>query len=239
MKRAFVRALWGIHDKSHRVLRRLYRVDQNILQLKKNKFNEPFITYVFGQENYDSLQKLGFENLILLNKEPHSWDPLKFQYRHKLEILRYAMEVDGYDEIVHMDWDCFPTKKLPIDFWDVLGKKEKFQACLMQYHRPKCLWRETDQRKLSNGGYVYIRDKNVPSDIIKLWEKTDKIFLISAEPAMSQYTDNLVGGWKGIEKYWELFEPESCRLSRCSVYSKDPTKTKPNLCFVHYQGGRN
>lgn len=238
MKRAFVRALWGVHDKSHRVLRRLYRVDQNILALRKNKFNEPFITYVFGEENFKNLKDLGFENLILLNKEPHSYDPLKFQYRHKLEILRYAMEEDGYDEIVHMDWDCYPIKKLPVEFWDILGKKEKFQACLMQYHRPKCLWRKTDQRKLPNGGFVYIRDKAVPSELIKVWEQTDKKFLISAEPAMGKYTDNLIGGWQGIDKYWDLFEPDVCNLKRCSVYPQEKKDTK-NTCFIHYQGGRS
>jgi hypothetical protein len=232
MKRAFIRALWGVHDKSNRILKRRYRTDLNMNDIKKNQFNEPFITYVFGEENFRYLKNSGFDNCILLTKEPNKYDLVNETYRHKLEILRYAMEEDGYDEIVHMDWDCIPTKKLSVNFWNELGAKESFQACLMQYKRDKCPWRKIDQKKVPNGGYCYIRKKEIPSQIIKIWGSTENENKRSCEPAMGLYLDKLHGEWIGVEKYLALHEPMSCILSSRSVYKKD----KKDYCFIHYAG---
>jgi hypothetical protein len=231
-----MRAFWGINDTSHRILNRKFRVDRNIKGLLRNKLNTDFITYVFGENNMQFLQKLGVKNCILIHKEPHKYDPINAQYMHKLEALRYAMEVDGYDEMVHLDWDCIPKKRVDDEFWRLLQQKQSFQANLIQYHIKKAKWRgNVDARKIPNGGFVYIRDKNIPSELIKVWETMKGP---SAEPPMAKYTDNLMGGWQGKHKYWELFEPMVCHTHRDSVFSKEPdlVKTK-NIYFIHYQGG--
>jgi len=233
MKRAFIRALWGVHDDSDRVLKRRYRMDKNVPVILKNKFNEPFITYVFGQENYDELKRIGCQNLILLSKEPHMFDPLQSQYRHKLEIIRYAMEEDGYDEILHLDWDCIPQKRIPSDFWETLGKKETFQGCLQSYKHAKCHWREKDRNVVPNGGFVYFRDKNAINKIIKIWE--DMGSKKSAEPPMAKYVDEQMGGWKGRMEYWKLYEIDFCNLHKNSAHPKELILTK-NQCFIHNQG---
>jgi len=229
MKRCFVRGLWGKDEKTNRVLHRKGRVDGNIKYLLRKPFNEPFITYVWGSENYTMLEKLGVENLIKVSDNFFQWDLVTMQYRHKLELLRLAM-ID-YDEIVHLDWDCFPTKKLPIDYWETLGKKEIFQGCLFQYKKAKCYWRTIDQRKLTNGGYVYLRDKSLPDQFIKIWESDDNKNKRSCEPTMSLWCDRYCGGWEGKEKYYNLFEPESCSLHRNSPY-----KIIKDSCFNHWAG---
>ena len=77
MKRAFVRALWGIYDESHRVLKRRYGIDGDIQNIQSNSFNQPFITYVFGEDNLKKLKDNGIENCILLNKEPFMYNGRK------------------------------------------------------------------------------------------------------------------------------------------------------------------
>ncbi|MFA7219301.1 MAG: hypothetical protein WC119_02195 [Synergistaceae bacterium] len=234
MKRGFIRALWGIPDSSHRITKRRFRVNKNIQFIKDSKFNQPFKTYVMGRDNYEGLKELGFD-CELIYEEPSKFDLIKHQYRHKLEIIKHAMEVDGYDELVYMDWDCFPQKQLPNSFWDEMGKKEVFQATLQMYHRRKAYWRDEELRKVPNGGFIYLRDKTLPQKAIELWGKLGKGD--NDEPAWAKLTDDIAGGWKGIEKYWELFEPMFCNLHRSSPYTPEKLATK-NVCFIHYQGGR-
>jgi len=234
MKRIIMRAYWGEYDDGHRITKRKARVDRNIEQVLNCEFKEDFVTYVFGQENFDYLVSKGFR-CVLLWKEPTMFDAVKYQYRHKLEALKFAMEEEKADEMVHLDWDCLLKKPFPNDFWDRLGKKESFQANLMQYRRRKATWRgKEDSRKIPNGGFCYIRDKNVPTDIIKIWETMKSP---SCEPAMAKYVDHRTDGWKGKEHYWNLFEPEVVRLHRCCPFSAELIEAK-NACYTHYQGGR-
>ena len=235
MKRLFMRAMWGVYDPSDRITARKKRVDRNVKEVLANEFNEPFVTYVFGEDNYNELLELGVENCVLIDKNPEPFDPIKYQYRHKLEAIRYGFQEDKCDEMVHLDWDCTPRKKLSPDFWDKLGKKEVFQANLLMYHRRRAHWRgNVDSRKIPNGGFVYLRGSQVIEDIIKVWEsQKDK----SVEPAMARYTDNLDGGWKNKERYWDLFEPEVVNLHRASPYDKELLAAK-DICFIHCQGGR-
>ena len=132
MKRGFIRALWGVHQRDHRITRRRFRVDKNVKFIVNSKFNAPFLTYIMGEENLVNMRSLGF-NCKMIDKNPAPFDLIKHQYRNKLEIIKYAMEEDGYDEIVYMDWDCFPQKSLVRNFWEELGKKESFQANLQMY----------------------------------------------------------------------------------------------------------
>lgn len=225
--RAFVRFFWGIQDRSDRVLKRKERVNGNLNVLLKNPYNEPFYNYVWGEENYKQLIGLGFENVRLVYKEPFQWDLSELQFRHKLEGLRIASE--EFDEFVHLDYDALPTKKLPVDFWQTLNKKESFQGNLQQYKRCKCPWRKIDSRKVLNGGAVYIRDKSIADKLIKCWERTKN--KRSCEPAMSLYLDDIHKGWIGVEKFRELHELECCNLSRNGIYG-----IKPDACFIHFAG---
>ena len=234
MKRGFIRALWGIHSKLHRITRRRYRVDDNISTILKNKHNDPFKVYVMGEDNYQWLKNQGFD-CVMVNENPAPFDLIRHQYRHKLEIIKYAMEEDGYDEMVYLDWDCFPQKQLAKNFWEELGKKESFQANLQIYHRRKAYWRKTELRKITNGGFIYLRDKTLPQKAIDWWEKLG--MGDNDEPAWARLTDEMSGGWKGVDHYWELYEPMFCNLHRNSIYSAEKLASK-DVCFIHYQGGK-
>lgn len=230
MKRVFMRALWGIYDKSNRITVRRFRTDDHIKRALADQCGFEFITYVFGEENYKCITSMGIKNCILIDKNPAPFDLMTEFYRHKLEAIRYAMEIDGYDEMIHLDWDCYPVKKIPTNFWDIMGKKEAFQSCLFRFKHLKCKWRTIDRTSVPNGGFVYIRNKEYPSRIIKSWEKLRGK---SAEPPMAMFVDDLMGGWKGTEQYWDLYEASTCKFSRKNPYPPEKMATK-DIHFVHY-----
>ena len=236
MKRAFIRGLWGEQpeslaedtpDKRKKMALRRRKMDRNIDALLKCKHQDPFIFYVFGDQNYNYLKKNGFD-CVLLDKNPVKFNIVKHMYRHKLEIIKRAME--EYDEIIFLDIDCFQIHPLPSDFWKILNKKEVVQAPLFAYRHVKCPWRKTDKRKVPNGGFVYIRDKSIPDKVISAWEEIGKGD--NDEPAWAKLTDDMIGGWQGMEKYWEIFEPPFCRLGRGIPFSEELMKTK-NIIFQH------
>jgi len=232
MKRGFIRAVWGIYDDSHRITKRRSKIDFDMDEIQKNQFNEPFTIYVMGTDNFNRLEKRGFKDIVLLNENPAPFDLIKHQYRHKIEVIKYAMEQDGYDELVYLDWDCVPQKKLHSNFWEECGKKDVFQANLQIYHRKKCGWRPQDTRKVPNGGFIYLRDKTLPAIAIKWWEKLG--MPDNDEPAWARTTDEMMGEWN-IDKYWDRFETMFCNLHRSSPYPQNKLNEK-DVCFIHYQG---
>jgi len=231
MKRGFVRAVWGVYDNTHRITRRRYRIDKDMRRMKRNKWMPPFVVYVFGKDNYERVSKFGWET-VLLDDDPAPFNLIAHQYRNKLEILKRV--IGDYDEMVYLDWDCLPVKPLPDNFWEKMGEKREFQANLQLYHRRKCPWRKAEQRKVPNGGFMYFRDKTLPERAIKYWEMVRQD---NDEPAWARLTDELMGGWKGIDTYWDLFEPEFCNLHKSYPYPEEQVKGK-NSVFIHYQGGK-
>lgn len=248
MKRSFVRALWGNCCFDPSDIKKT--ILQDIENIQNNQYNEPFVVYAMGKKNYEFISNKGF-NCILMDTLPVRYDMAKYLWRHKLDVLKRAME--DFDEIVFMDWDCKPTKKIPVDFWEIMRKKAPFQANLMQYRTKRCLWRRNDCRKTCNGGFVYIRDKNIPDCFIANhnlfidWAESQKIkrarrgldlrfrekaLIYDDEPSMSKFVDDYYGDWPGLDKYWELFEPEFCNI-RKSAYDRELLKTK-NECFIHW-----
>ena len=248
MRRGFIRGIWGDITKNGI---RNGKMGNDIEAIKNNKFNEQFVTYVFGQDNATILKDNGFE-VSLIDKEPVRYDMVKQLYRHKLDILESAM--GDFDEIVFLDWDCVPTTKLPYDFWEELGKKAPFQANLFQYRTKKCLWRDRDWRKVCNGGFLYIRDKEIATQFIKNyddlseWVMKQKVaresqgkklrfrevaLMFDDEPAFSKWVDDYMDGWKGVDAYWDEFEPNFCNVKNKSAYSIDKLQTKRE-CFLHW-----
>lgn len=229
MKRGIIRAFWGIYsdDKSPLIQRRK-KMDKDIEKLLTKGIKHDFVCYTYGIDNHKYLLSKGI-NSILINDNPAPYDLKKEQYLHKIKSIEYAMFEDGYDEILHCDWDCILEKPIPKDMWEILEQKESFQGCLQQYRRRKCFWRKgEDFRKIPNGGCIYIREKQIIKDIIKCWEKLRGP---SVEPPMALYLDEKYGKWIGPEEYWKLHEIELCNLARASCYRK---AKKPRAIFKHY-----
>ena len=229
MKRAFIRGLWGIYDNSCWMTRMRAKMDREILPVVQNEFTEKFVTYVMGEENYNLIRKL-IPDAIMIAKEPFVFDIMKFQHRNKMEIIKYAIDQDGYDEVVWLDWDCVPTKKLPSDFWDYLSKKEVFQANLQRYKRNMTPWRKIDNGCVPNGGYMYLRDKQLIHKAIKVWDAMPQT---NDEIAWAKVTDEMMGGWEGIDKYWRIFESDCSNLRRMTPFSATMIAQKKNVCFLH------
>lgn len=237
-KRIFVRALWGIHKGLEKYYVNRTKIDDEIELLKHCKYNEPFIAYVFGRDNYNHLEKqakdIPMMKIKLVSEEPVLWDMEKQQFRHKLEVLRLAML--EFDEIVFLDWDTIPIKPLPEDFWDVLAKKDSIQATMVSYHvrgpsAPN--WREVDRDKTCSASWLYIRDKTIPDKIIKIWEDIGGEW--SEERSITKYTDEISGGWQGRQYFYDRFEPKyyiwtSARTTK--KHSKELIAWK-DVIFVH------
>jgi len=242
MKRAFIRALWGVLPEDWtKELEEEYKIPKDNLFIKsrtktgriiaerlKDEFSIPFVTYVMGRDNYEFLLKMGVENVVLVDERPVIYSPLnKRVWWHKLDILKYAMEEDGYDEIVYLDWDCYLIKELPDDFWERLNQKEHFQACLMKYKRGKILTERARgaQSTVPNGGFVYIKGQDVPEKIISFRNVGSNKWL--DEAAYAKYLDDYCGGWCGVQEYAEKFEPTACKFKRGLI-------PKDDFCFWHY-----
>lgn len=245
MKRSFVRILWGdfLHDKNpklkdyekeyefvfnakNKILTRRFKIDVDMQRCLGQQFQLPFVVYTFGEENHKQLIGRGIESK-LIHAQPYKYNPIKGLYRHKLDAYKYMME--DFDEVVFLDWDTYLDKELPADFWNILNKKESLQAALGHYRTPRINYRSgfKENRIIPTGAFVYMRDKSIPDKLIELNKDT---CTWSCEPAMARLTDEMTGGWKGIKKYWELFEPEFYTNKR-TPYKGSAGFIKPNLCF--------
>lgn len=229
-KQGFIRTLWGVFDKDQRHYRHRGKISNDIRLASHNKYQLPYTTFVFGEDNYKQLIDNGFDNCELIDKQPIVWDMNKQQYRHKLEALKLGMQ--KFDEIVYLDIDTMPIKPLPSNFWESLGKKQPIQAILRMYHRKKCFWRKEDQRKTPCAAFIYIGDKSIPDKLIKTWEDMGQSFY--EETALMKYMDDSVGGWKGTEFYWNNFEPDFFNLECNTGYSDRSLLKTKNICFEHF-----
>jgi len=229
MKRSFVRVLWGTYNENIRHSRHRNKINNDIRLSTYNKYSPKYATYVFGDDNYKHLIDLGID-CKLVDKRAFVWDAQKEQFRHKLEAFKFGME--EFDEIVYVDIDTMPVKCIPENLWSVLRQKQAIQAILRMYHRKKACWRKTDMRKIPCAAFVYIRDKSIPYKLIDIWEKIGKPW--TEETVMAIYTDDVLGGWLGVEKYWDAFEPDFfALLDGCTVYPEE-LMSKKNICFKHF-----
>ena len=235
-KRNFVRALWGIREHNEvRELKRRNKISNDIRLVKDMPFQHDFRVYVFGKENYEKCSELGFD-CKLIHDEPFAWDPMKRQYRHKLEVFKRAME--DYDEAIFLDWDTVPVQDIPENFWEKFYEKEEIQTTLNRYHKKKAPWRRGDERKLSCAAFVYMREKSIPDGIIEEWDglaaKYNKLQL-SEEIAMSRYIDFNYGGWKGTENYWEKHDTYWFSLPKCYwTYPEEKILNEKGNVFRHF-----
>lgn len=215
MKRSFVRALWG--DSRRVRVKTYHEVLRSIQGTCPTK--EPWLVYVWGDENDDLLQSLGF-NTFLVSSDPYQFDSWNLGgfWRHKL--LAWHLAARHFDEFIFCDWDCYPDYPLPDTFWDTFYEKEPFQALLHSYKRAKIFWRRHHQRKLPSAGLVYFRDMTVPDVLLKIsTEHPDW----TEEAVMAYYIDAVLGKWNNgterecLTQYLELFEPH-CAFHKASPY---------------------
>lgn len=231
-KRAFVRALWGIHDhEGRRFYKRRLKMDDDIELLQHSKYEPPFVSYTFGFENHEFLRSRGITS-VLVDERPIVWDLDTQFYRHKLEAFDQAMK--DFDDVVFLDWDSVVVEPIPRGFWEALSRKAPMQAILHSYRTRRVFWREEDTTIVPSAAFVYLRGREASQGIIRAWEELQDVRAkMSAEPAMGKYADDLSGGWKGIDHYWDHFEPSFFTLRRGKVFPKAKLRQK-RVCVRHF-----
>ena len=238
MRRSFVRALWGSPEGNERSygLRR-QKMDKDLDFLLQNKHTQPFITYVFGKNNFDYLKSRGIECKLIC--ENPFYYPVKennwHQYGHKLKAIEEAMK--DYDEIIFLDFDCMCTKPLPDNFWEQFYQKEALQAILRGYRLKKIHWRTKDRRKRPCASFIYLRDAQIATEMVKRWEEEP---VRAEEDILMWQIDQMSNGWKGVDYYWDNFEPYCFYLENEESYRAFPAKkhkSKTKL-FSHFNQQR-
>ena len=242
MKRGFVRVLFGenvdygpgaLQKRDVGIVRCRGLLEVDLKLLTHLKYDPPFVLYIYGQDNYDQCMKMGFD-CRLVSPNPAEWDINTKGFRHKLGGLQEAMK--EFDEIIFLDLDTIPQKAVPETIWEDSYKKAPIQASLRMYKRIKATWRRTHRRTIPTAAYIYIRDKAIPQGIIDSWEATGEP--LSEEIALAHYIDQISGGWKGLDHYWDNYEPEFFNLERSleykheDIFSPDQMAQK-NLYFHH------
>jgi hypothetical protein len=180
---------------SGKFIRTLYGDIQTVyLKLKKEvseslKDNEwaqnEIIHYAMGDWNYDFLKKHGAKHVVLVDHRPCIQPAGYTHFWNKTYMINYAMEVDGFEEIVFIDFDN--TQKKPIDdrFWELLRAKKgrfngSFQVPSVGYKKPICLEKrwggfrikgKHSLRKALNTSFVYCNDKSWMKEYLDEYER--------------------------------------------------------------------
>jgi hypothetical protein len=142
-----------------------------------------------------------------------------------------------YDEFICLDWDCYPDQPIPADLWEQLGKKGPIQMPLFAYKYPKCPWRADQQAKrmVPNGGWIYFRNNTMPQSILDHWDLAPATDL--DETVMAHWMDTNDGGWKGVQDYYDRFEPYCISLPKTErIFGQERLRDKRGI-FIHVHPG--
>jgi len=226
--KSIIRPWWGSRDRTDNPrLRRNRRLMEHTLRcVLSDTYQVPFVTYVFGKDNYKFLKSEGLEDLILVNDDPNPRNSYKRNYIHRLDICHAALE--DFDQIVCVNWNCRLIKPFPDDFWDQLNKKESLQAPLIKTRVNILKSREGKANRIfPNDAFIYMRDKSLPNKLLDVlnWDNVSNKW--TAESLMAHYLDHKHNGWIGTGKYYDLYEPDFI-VSRGSVFKNK----KENVCFT-------
>ena len=234
MNKSVVRLWWGDKNRNdHRKKNRLL-MEQTLRLVMNDKHQVPFVTYVCGQDNYDYLKSEGLENLSLVTKNPRLDIPVEIDAQHRLYLCDIAMK--DFNEIICVNWDCRLVNPFTDNVWTILRKKEPLQAALIcskrrkAYKLPMVHTRGEDGHIFALDGFLYLRDPTLPQNILKLLDDPEIKNKWTPEALVSTYIDYINGKWIGLQKYYELYEPDCFFGGRLSVW-KHATKKK-NIVFA-------
>ncbi len=221
MKRAIVYVLFGDqsdpNSRVHKILRKVSKASQ-----WKGSLGHP-IVFVFGEENLTAVQSQGFEARLVDARPlvPHNSDPeiRCSTWIHKP--LGWSAALQEFDELIALDWDIRPARRIELDnLFGRLGEKSFLQANLLQYRHVKALYRKQMIGSISNpairaipsAAFVYLRGHDGQHAIERILHLMERFPSMTEEQAMARFVDELYGGWKGIENWWQHHEPYCCGM---------------------------
>ena len=202
----FVRGLWGGIEAgvgyTVNMFRTLHAITTESYTHRKRSKIEPLRIYVWGEWNYELLQRLDrspfrVSSQPLAQFERHDMTP----WRHKFECMRLAF-AEGAEEVVWLDWDvAMAARGIPDNFWGVLRDGQPLQGVLRHFHNPQCHWREKkdDQRICVHGACLYCRESRIIDELIDIMVKEHPHEF--DEPTVSHWIDRDMGGWQGPEAF--------------------------------------
>ncbi len=134
-------------------------------------------------------------------------------WRHKLEIIRSAVEIFG--EVVWLDWDCHLLKPLPGDFWHQMRRGASLQCALI--HLPGRIlnrWRVDSDDPTNyrasfshHGAFIYCRDIEIVNRLIQISDEHPQEI---DEQHIARWIEEQWGGWTSSSpKRWvdEGYDP--------------------------------
>ena len=181
MSGQFIRVLYGNIESGYIKLKR--EVSNS---LKNNDWaKNEVIHYVMGEWNYEFLKSLGALHVRLVDKRPTIQPEGYTHFWNKTYMIYYAMEVDGLEEIVFVDFDNLHRQPVDDRFWELLRNKGgRFNGSLqipsVGYKKPICLEQrfggfriggKHSFRKGLNTSFVYCTDKSWIKDYLDEYEK--------------------------------------------------------------------
>lgn len=247
-KQSFIRCVFGVLNP-----RLLKEIKVTIL----NKFQIPYIVYVFGEENEKILKDMKLKT-VLLDKNNHPWKNEKYNclMRPKLEAIKVGMQDN--DTIVFLDWDCVQVNNVPMNIWDKMNSRGEIQACLQKTKRLECKWRRGQQHIHINTGYLYLNNKTLPQQFIDAWDANLTWHIRGNDEVPIMYViDYNAGHIIGASEWEQKYESEHCLLpyeSRNILDSKMQLKKKivdidkakqleaiknTNIYFIHYMKAKD
>lgn len=200
------------------------------------------VAYVFGKENYSDLCRWGYD-ARLLDERPLVPTAQFQNHLLKHKPLGWQATLQEFDEIIALDWDIRPAKQIDLEaLFTKLREKSFLQANLLQYRRIKVKYRRSMAgsvpnapiRQIPSGAFVYLRGEDGRHSVRRVLQIMDEKHHFTEEHAMAFFLDNLYGGWKGAEHWWELHEPFCCRLRRMEAITEGGKRPRPKEPLFHY-----
>jgi len=220
LKQSFIHAYWG-----DLTIDRGLKITNDIKFLLKNPYNPPSLTYVWGDRNYEILERMGLK-CKLVYKNSNQWCMQKENFRHKLEALKLATL--DFDEFIFTDLDVNFYCNIPDNFWNTVRERGEIQCCLRYYKHKKLYHRKIDNNMLPSASWIYIRNPSIPQRIIKSWENSPEKYKQCEERQLSEAIDDFYCGWKNLDFWKKWNETEFYQLN-----SQNVIKGKTNIMAEH------
>lgn len=193
---------------------------------------------VFGSDNCRKMIDLGFSCILIDRRSVITIGSggRGIGLSHKL--LAYEVAMNMFDEAIFLDFDCQQVKTLPKTFWIDHAYKDTFQASLFRYRYHKSAritWRKTDSKLVPNGGYVYLRGKEIAKQLIQmmLLLRGRGHNINNEETVLAAYVDHSGSGWQGVDNYMAKHQPPHFHFGDVEHALAKPLPSDP---FVHYCG---
>ena len=224
----FIRAFWGDLNGFYGRHRREIVAASPYSATHDYRLNE--LVYVWGEENLDAIQALGFETRYMGEFNYDYVDDSHLFMYPKLWAIRDA--VKNFGEVVFLDWDCYMVTPPDDTFWSLLRQRYDIQMPLYTYpqnyvQQVRSWWTNIPAKEdqyiekqfatlqkfhypwngslvTPNAGFIYCRHPEPIEAILDILTFTPEINIAIEEMAFTVFSKRVC---KTVEEYITHFEP--------------------------------